>query len=597
MAYKDSYQFTRSNLSLFYTPVDMSGGYTFDHALTLKRIDLYYNSRFETGARDSKGFRKYFYNIVKPACDVATKFIDLDTKDIVLYSTAADQEYKVWLMERDLRQWLKNEKFGQLINELCIDYPKNGHVVVKRDKSGSWCKTNIGNLRMEPSVRCLDESSFVYEVLSMYAKDMKEMKWYSEEVEAFLIGKDETEPFIVYECYERNPIAGKKWKRSFRTDFLRVRTSQGGNSSTPESQINSNAKYYPGYTLYEDDMDDLPYREKKWEEIPGRWLGLGVVEYLYDNQIRANEVANLKAKGLIFTSKHVFQTPDENLGRNILTEFDDGDILKSSTGISPVPMEERNLGAFAQEEQRWDLNSERKTFTFDISRGGELPSGTPLGVARLSAGMVSSYFDIKRENLGFFIKDLLVDDVIPSFQKQNAKEHYLKFFSSDRDIAKLHKTLTKHTIRKAILDYIMRTATVPSALAIELERKRLELTVKKKKDIYLKIPSGFYTDAKFEVDITVTGEEIDVGSKLQTLQTAMQVMGANPGIMENPATRTVLMKMLELAGVSAVELDLMNEQADEMGAMPQMPQGRGGNLPSPPPVPVQPVSAQETVAV
>ena len=137
-------------LSTFYEDVTMPGGYPWSHTDTLRTIENYYNSHFTDGQNDSRGFRKYFYNINKPACDIATKFIDLDTKDILLRHELADQEWKVWIMMHDLRGWLKKEEFGKLLNKLAVDLPKFGHIFVKKVK-GRWEKVNIQNVRFDPA--------------------------------------------------------------------------------------------------------------------------------------------------------------------------------------------------------------------------------------------------------------------------------------------------------------------------------------------------------------------------------------------------------------------------------------------------------------
>ena len=67
----------RDNISSYYDPVTMPGGWRFKHAETLKIINLYYQSQYQTGNTDEQGMRKFFFKIVRPACDIASKFIDL----------------------------------------------------------------------------------------------------------------------------------------------------------------------------------------------------------------------------------------------------------------------------------------------------------------------------------------------------------------------------------------------------------------------------------------------------------------------------------------------------------------------------------------
>lgn len=558
----DVFETIRSSLQLFHAPVTMPGGYEFNHQETLRFIDLYYNGKFDSGEYDSQGLKKYFFNIVKPSCDIATKFIDLDTKDILMTSERAGDEYRVWVMMRDLKQWLKDSQFAMLLNEIGFDFPKYGSVVIKRNKAGEWNKVLLQNFRLDPSVASSEDSSFVSEIHMMTRREISEMKWDKEAIDELLDRYPSDVYFKVYECYLYNFEKGKKWKRYFAADFLTV--TDGKQSRTiPESSIENGLEFAPGVVLYEDEVDELPYRELHWERVPGRWLGFGFSEYLMDNQKRRNDIANIKARGLYYTSLKVYQTSDENVPRNILTDVENGQILQTSSPITPLVNEERNLSVFAQEEAQWDNNTAQKTFSFDIARGAPMPSQTPLGVARLSAQMVASYFELKRENFGLFVKELLLSDIIPQFQHEKAKEHLLKFFGSDKEIGKLRRAFTDFEMKRSILSYAVKTGIIPSDLAIRFERMKLEGAMKKRKDLILKIPKGFYEGVKYIIDINITGEQVDIGTRQQTLQVALQIMGANPAIVENPVTRTMFLKMLELAGLSAIDLDLLNDQMEE----------------------------------
>src|SRR3990167_6089073 len=209
MAYT-TFNNTRDNINLFYTPVEMPGGYSFNHPETIKLIDLYYNDQFKSGKYDSRGFRKFFFNIVKPACDVATKFIDLDTKDIILISEGSGMEEKVFIMQRDLKQWLKEQKFGVLLNKIGNDYPKYGHVFIKKTKDG-WKKLNIHNLRFDPASESLETDTFFYEVLLMTIKNIKGMGWNTDKITELTATKSPV--YLVYECYD---YESSGWTRTYR---------------------------------------------------------------------------------------------------------------------------------------------------------------------------------------------------------------------------------------------------------------------------------------------------------------------------------------------------------------------------------------------
>ena len=224
----------KTELLRFRDPLMMPGGYTFDYVGTLKMIDLYLNSKFQTGDKDNRGFRKFFYNIVKPACDIATKFIDLDTKDIMLFAEQSDQEEKVWLMQHDLKQWLKENKFGTLLNEIGERYPEYGSVVLKKQKS-KFKNVQLQNLRFDPSARILEDSDFVYEINLMTWGEMAKMPWDKATLKKIY---NEQETFYeVYECYTQQP-EGKKWKYEIKADCFYEKTLNNELVRTTEAKIN-----------------------------------------------------------------------------------------------------------------------------------------------------------------------------------------------------------------------------------------------------------------------------------------------------------------------------------------------------------------------
>ena len=563
----------RHNLKSFYTPIEMPGGYMFNHVKTLKYIDLYYNSQFESGEYDEQGYRKYFLNIVKQPCDVASKFIDLDTKDIILTSKPGGIEHKMWLMQRDLKDWLSESGFAKFLNQSGEEYPKYGTVVAKRTRNGAWDGVHIQNVRTDTRTDCLRDSGFVYEAHMMSRWEVEDMKsWNADAVAELLETNPSQTQFIIYEAYHR--VSSKKWERSFLTNFLNVKDKESGQYlPVAESQIDPNGEYMAGNELFMDEVNDIPYREMHWERVPGRWLSRGFVEYLLDNQMSTNDLSLGKRRSMRVSSTPLFWTTDETIGRNVLSDLEPGQIIKGQ--ITPVDTQERNLATFQTEEDRWEKNRQEKTFSFEAVTGKNLPSQTPLGVVENAVNMIESYFDKKRENFGLFVKEILTTDVIPAFKNDKRKSHILKFMHSDSDMDKLRRAVTDHTMRTAFWKYAERTGTIPSRMSLELERVRLEGAMKKRKDLAFELPDDFYDDVDELVDVVVTDESVDVQQRLQTLQKVFETMSTNPTVMDNPLTRTVFVKMLELAGVSAVDLDLVKSDMDAsqgLGAPQQTPQ-------------------------
>lgn len=560
----------RNNIQSFYRPVDMPGGYTFDHPETLRMIDLYYNSKFKTGQFDKKGFRKFFQNIVKPACDIATKFVDLDTKDIILIPEGPGHELKVWMMQRKLKQWLKDNHFGKLLNEIAEDYPKYGTVVLKKGK-GKIRKVNLQNLRMDPSAKCLDES-FVYELIPMTKGEIMKMKSWNQEKVQELFDRGDDQVFFIYDCYD--PADGG-WKHTVKGDLFAKKMKNGGINRSTESEINNGRdNYFGALELFSEDLkeDEFVYRELHWEKLPGRWMGRGFVEYLEDNQIAINETENLERKGIHHKALQLWQTRDESIGgSNIFSDAENGDILRVESEITPVTKDNSDLAAFNNTRSNWLTNTERKTFTTDITTGANLPSRTPLGVANLQASLATSFFDLKRENFGMLVKDLVLEDIIPDFKNESYKEHVLTFTSSDEELDKLDGTIIDIYVNAAVADYAMKHGYYPSKLVREDLASRLSQQVKRNKYRYAKVPDGFYDNVEYILDVNITNEAIDNGTRSQVLQLAMQTVGTNPAMLQSPVAKAIFFQLLALGGISPVEIGLLNDSSQQQSSAPQDP--------------------------
>jgi hypothetical protein len=558
----------RNNLFAFYQPVSMPGGWTHDHVETLKFNHLYYYGKYATGDRDAQGYYKFFKNITKPTCDIATKFVDLDTKDINLFPVGGSDTNAMytWMMQRELRIWLIETGFGKLLNTIATEFPK-GHVVLKKTKNG-FKKVPIVSMRMDPSIPKL-EKGWHAELHMMTLDEIKAEGWDTEELKG---RPNQKGVFDIYETYVKE---GSKWRRVILGGLHDVE-SGGSIYRTPESRINEGLTFLPPIKFDDSKVDRTPYRELKWEDVEGRWLGFGYPEYLKDNQISENETENLERKALILKALQLYQSTDEGIvGKNVLTDTQNGDILISADGILPVAKDNSDLSAYNNTRQNNQSNIERKTFTSDITTGASLPSRTPLGVANLQASLATSYFELKREDFGLFLKDMLWEDIIPDFKKKNGKSHAMDFIRTDEDRRKAEKLLLDLKEWEYRAAFLEKTGFKPTIEQVEMAYSKAKEQLSNKENLSLKLPPGVYNDAKFRLDITVTGENIDISAKSSVLQIALQTLGSNPMILQDEATRTIFLKFLSLGGFTLGDLNIPEATGQ------QMPQG--GSIATPQP--------------
>lgn len=511
-------------------------------------IDMYSVSKFRDNQNDSLGLKKVFYNIVNFPVEVSAKMLDIDTKNIYPIAEDGVSYWPSWLMGKEMKFWMKDKYFSRQLNEYSLKWPKYGDLWVKK----------VGD-----DVKWVPPQNMIYRVNAVNYKDIplierheygkeelriigKERGW--ENVEK-VIGKAEDEMIVVYECM-------------FPDGYLEERSNY---FIIPEGMNLSLA----------DDKRDLCYKKLAWEEIPGRLAGRGRIEQLFEDQIYLNRIANYKSEGYHWTSKHNYQTRDPNVDKNLMTQNSNGEVFIVNGEISPILNEERNLAAYGADEVRWESNAMRKTFSSEPISGGRAPSGTPLGSTILQTQMAMGFYKQKKEDLASFIKEILWDWVIPEFKKEKRKSHKIlmrnllseeggseKFFK-----LKLNERMNQLRVRSKYLS--------PDQWNI---RRSIQSEILKDTD--LEIPRGFYDNLKYKMNIMITGEQIDVAARQQSLDTITMMLGQNPRIMDDPRIRKIIYKRLDMAGINPKEL--FDEDTPGLSQMAgEMRTERGGSIAKP----------------
>jgi hypothetical protein len=501
-------------------------------------IDLYWVDRFKDNDYDDLGDKKFFYNVVETPCLVASKMIDIDTKDILIIPEDGASEYPAWLFGKELGIWMKSKKningqtFGQILNDFVYNFPKYGHLFVKKTGK-SICNVPLQNIYYSPSVRKILSSPYIIEEHCWSLEDFETYAdlygWKNSAINSILADARyrKLKDIYVYERY--GYVAGTK-----KNYFI-------------VSDVNSEILFSD--TIKKEDL----YKEIKWDDIPRRAMGRGFVEKLFEAQIHTNKVQNYKTQGLHWTSKHLYQTRATNFNKNLMTETDNGEVIEANAEITPIVNEERNLSAYQEEESRIDQLVDKRTFSYDTMRGERAPSGTPLGSSVLQSQMASGFFDLKKEDLSLFIKEILEDWILPDFKDGRNLLHTLSLQEFDEnEVNKIRNLITKSRLSKRMVGEIAKNGLLDQK-QIDVLKAIINEEVKKEKD--LTIDADFYSNLKYKIKIVITNENIDTGARMTTLQTIMQILGSNPTVLQDPKIKGIFDELVGLSGISPTRFD------------------------------------------
>jgi hypothetical protein len=567
-------------------------GLLFNQKQTIEQIYFQYNSKFQTGEIDEDGDKKYFYNINRNPCKVYSKAIDFDTKNIRLLTSEIGNSLKTWFLERELKVWMKEKQFGKVLNRIFAELPVFGSVVLKVI-NGNIHFVDLRNFIVDQSSDTLDTANYIIEkhpyTVIQFRKVAKEMGWDNTVVEDTISKFREmkgTKHIMVYERYGEVESEGGKW------DYRRVYLADVGVDEQDERT--GQRIPYRGVELKSDIIEEIPYWEFHLEKLPGRWLGIGVIETLFEPQIRENELCNLQAKASYWRAIVMFKSQDPGIaGKNLLAENRNGDVVDTSAGdLNQLDISDRNLAFFNEETQKWMHNRDELTFSYDVVQGERLPAGTPLGSAQIAISQTLSYFEMIQENIAMDVKEMIFDVILPQFEKDSTPKHTLRIVGKDLDnyIAMVKDGLVREEVVKQYINGNFVDSSDVKVIGIAIENN-----LKQNGELLKELPKNFYEGLEYDIDIDITGESVDTRVKSATKFAILQAVTADPTMTTDPFKKKLLYSMAEDGGINLN--DFMGQDNTPIEQQMSATMGGAGGGVSAPAMTPNPIMGQNTKTI
>lgn len=542
-----------------------NSGYFFSQRKVLNLIDLYYNSKFETGQFDSEGQRKLFLNITNFICAVAEKNTDIDVANYVFVPDDSGSQWGSWLEARQFKIWARKNKLGKTLNELNKDYSRIGTCVIKRvgKKLERVPVRTLRNTQDAKSLRdAMESGGYVIEEHEFTIEELKKFpNWDVDSLD--FEGRRK-----VYERYALVPENVVREGGDPDTKVLAMAILMPTKSTKKYQKKGEEG----GHMLFIEEVK-CPYEEAHWDRQDGRWLGIGEVERQFENQIARNLTANLRRRALLWGSKKIFQSAEEGIAKNLVRDVQDGDVLHvgQNGAISQVAMESRNLAEFSSDEQVWEANSKEKSFTFEVATGDSMASGTPFRLGVLLSNAVAAYYDLKKENFGLFLIDTFFEQMIPIFIKET-KDHTLTFPIYQTDADGLKQAMVEYHTGQRMIESVISGKFVPD---YNETKGMVTDEMHKHPHLFVDVPAGFYKDLINHIDLNITGESQDTKEEIQTLTTVWQ------GMQQSGDPRADKMLQIILSKTGKNLQALVGDKPAQQPNTPTMPQGQMPSLPVP----------------
>lgn len=530
--------------------IEIAEGVTFSQYKLVRRIYLFKNKVYPRGKIDKQGNYKYWFDIIFPRMNNEVKNIDIDTKDILVFSENPVKDFApVFIANASMKDYLWQTGRAEEMNAGAELYSGDGNIVFKKVKGGYQVWDPLNTYITIQTARTLDETAIIERhQLTQSEIRAKEGVWDQDAIDAVIKNcgdrtfsptkrtglRNTTNPY--YEIYERTGEVSERalWEAQKREDAATGSETKYVLAKIIVSGMKKGGKEEK-YVLY---AEALPkgkkisdyYIEAHRGAYKGRWWREGMYELLFDHQVRANEIGNQLARGLEWASKTFFKSADVRTIQSLKTDLLNGDIIRSDD-LSQVEVRMQGLDQLIADWNRLMQDADAIANSYEVVSGGDLPAGTPFRLGQLLDVNATKLFVFLREKLGVayqrvyknwvldeFIKDIRGKDIIRLTGNPDLLTMFYQIAAENWYIDNLVK-IGPHTPE---------TAMLLKADKVE-ELKRTDPLIQNSREIWDGVVQRLY--------IAITGENTDLGEQLETLANVLQFE-------QDPARRAYLLDII-----------------------------------------------------
>ena len=585
---------TRSEIDSFLnTTIKVVEGYSHNQYEVIKKVHLYENGKFYSNAQkdnntglplvdgDSSEDERIFFQISKPRAKAVKRFFDVDVADIILDEIDPQSELAIQLLNTDWRRFAETNRIAKPLNEMADMLTTYGTLVLKIGKKAEPKIIPLQNVICDPTVKCLKDSRFVIIKHTMTPKMLRDKVkdgWDSKAVEGIIarmakqsksakayLDDDSGDEIIsssqieVYERYGYVPqgkIDGSKSEEEVMAVSVvaepmlcaKIKTADGKEVIEDRGEV----LYIDAWT------DDVPVIDHHLYQTHGRWLGIGIIELLFPVQQRLNEVANQKRISMEISALHLFQTADPTVLNNILTDLENGDVIKTKTqgAITAIANEERNLPAFESEIVTYSSQADKLSFANDLLSGGDVPTSTPAtNVVVQNNNQVLVHLQ-DRENFTNFLADGYIKPfVVPRLIKEMSDEHFLRITSSSDDLLQIDDRIVTIKYNQEVIKRAMAGKFTDVVLGDDLKEEIRNKLQRSGANRYTKVLKDYYKNKITDVIVIIGNEKKDMAKSANNTLSFFQLI-QDPALLDDPVNRLFVENYAREVGIDTAKLQI-----------------------------------------
>lgn len=564
--------------------VPLFNGYEFSQYDTINKIDHYWvDSYFDGDAFDDVIGDFPFDNISKYRVLLEARATDFDQKHIEVPPKNGSRKARISSMiaTKALHKHMDDIKFGIYLNESTFVRAKYGGVIAAKVEEEivvePWTQmvTDQKDIMASPRIKRLYMSpSELYKMTGVWQNVKEAMKTADDRTSAD-IGNDNGEEaertgnlievFIVEGDLQKSYLLEAQALRDNTEynydpdddyEYVYARIIVCGADWVEEDR---GEKKEGGIVFYAE-VEKIPLQKYLARNpIAGCGLGEGVVTSLFEHQKWHNFTKTEEMRMIAIAGKKLYVTDDPDILANIFDEgVDHGTVLRVSQGKMLTELNQLPTGTpiYQTIRQEWGESADKMTSSFSAMIGEEAKSGTPFRAQYLQNIEASSQFEQYREEIGFFLKEIIEDWVLPDALNKAASDDEIYEQFTPQELQLIDEVIVESTLLEEMVRKSLNGEVVDPMMLEEMRfdaQKNLRKEGSKRTITAIK---DFIKDAGKQVRIHTTDEARNKAVLFESYSSLLALIAP-----EDPRYSAILDKVMQALGITREELELYNDQA------------------------------------
>lgn len=530
------------------------------------------NGWYHSGKND--GTRPY-EDIVSPILDVASRAEGFDVKDIVPFINDADNYYKSFLIKKFHPQWARKYEIDTFIDELVESSIVYDLALIK----------NVNNIRPEvvklQSIAFCDQTDVlsgpiaikhqysvaeIQEFRGKWNDDMIEMAVLNAKSSKVVSSSNDQEaktPGKYIEVYEVHGM--------FPDSFL----NDGGSISDYTPQIHI-VTYYTdkegkkvGITLFKGPERKSIFRALVLKPVFGRACGKSIVESLFEPQVWHNYSAIRIKEMLDGAALTLFQTDDDELANQKLTNLKTNTVIKVKEGkqLTKVDTSPRDISSFNNKQVKTENDARTIGHASEASLGKNPNAGTPFKLQELIVQEGNGIHEFRQGKIASFVADVLYRDWILGYlvREMNAGKKFSEELTLDemQEIAdKISNNEVNRLVKAKFIKGKITTGEERDAM-IKVYRDNFMKNGSRK---FMEILQGELKDIPVEVFVNITGKQRKMAENADKITNIIREVIKNPQAFQQfPGIAKAFNQLLEESGLSPIDWTQITKAPEQSG--------------------------------